>query len=499
MQAMQYQREGLVHLPANMRVNSLSAGIENPRGRTASPATVLLACPLALLALLGSYFDVSCASAQIAAYPALARWVARLASLATYALVTALLCSGRSLTRRPDGKRSRALVAACALLGAGMAGTLYASDTLPAFVASQVLVGAGQAFTLVAWAEATCAASRPLRWRFVIAAGLVSTAVSLAFRLLAPPAARVLLLAITLGCCTLPALTDNRENDAGPKGSKTGTPALAQGLAACLRTVSWELALLMAGYALLFRVMGSLDYATPLVTPLLKFGVTTVGLLVMGAYLSSREGSPDGPNAIVLPLVVLAATALVAVPTPGSELRVVSSAVAGSCWPLFYLALWVMLLAMPAPRGTNGASVFSAGWLVLNVFLVALAPIAHTLAQQVNQGALSLAALAFVLAYTIGVATLLARRHASQDRAAARYDRQGNLESILARMSVEAGLTPREQDVLALLARGRSAPFIAEALSISPSTVKGHVRHLYAKLGVSSKQELLSALERAKR
>ena len=480
-----------------MNVDSASVGQAGPQTRPLSPALMLLACPLALLALLGSYFDVSCASAQIAAYPALARWVARCASLVTYALATALLCAGRSLMHRPDGRRSRALVAACALLGAGMAGTLYASGTLPAFVASQVLVGVGQAFTLVAWAEAACTVSRPLRWRLVMAAGLVSTAISLAFRLLAPAAARVLLLAITLGCCALPGLARGRTGAAEPAGCETPAQSPARRFAACLGSVSWELALLMASYALLFRVMGNLGYVAPLVTPLLKFGVTTVGLLVMGAYLSSREGSPDGPNAIVLPLIVLAATALVAVPTPGSALRVVSSAVAGSCWPLFYMALWVMLLATPAPRGTNEAAVFSAGWLVLNAFLVALAPFAHTLAQQVNQGTLSLAALAFVLAYTIGVATLLARRRASQDRAAARYDRQGDLESILARMSAEAGLTPREQDVLALLARGRSAPFIAEALSISPSTVKGHVRHLYAKLGVSNKQELLSALERA--
>lgn len=486
-----------MHLPARMSADNVSANMKRLQGQTASPALMLLACPLALLALLGSYFDVSCASAQIMTYPALARWIARCASLVTYALVTALLCTGRSLTQRPDGGRSRVLAVACVLLGVGMAGTLYAGGTLPAFVTSQVLVGVGQAFTLVAWAEAVCTVSRPLRWHLVIAAGLVSTAASLAFRLLAPPAARVLLLAITLGCCTLPALVDRRADATEPARREAPAQSPARRFAACLRNVSWELALLMASYALLFRVMGNLGYAAPLVTPLLKFGVTTVGLLVMGAYLSSREGTPDGPNAIVLPLVVLAVTALVAVPTPGNALRVVSSAVAGSCWPLFYLALWTMLLAMPAPDGTNEAAAFSAGWLVLNVFLVVLAPFARTLAQQVNQGVLSFAALAFVLAYTIGVATLLARRRASQDRAAARYDRQSDLESTLRRMSAQAGLTPREQDVLALLARGRSAPFIAETLSISPSTVKGHVRHLYAKLGVSNKQELLSALERA--
>ena len=58
------------------------------------------------------------------------------------------------------------------------------------------------------------------------------------------------------------------------------------------------------------------------------------------------------------------------------------------------------------------------------------------------------------------------------------------------------GLTERESQILGYLARGRSAPFIREELSLSKSTVATHVRHIYDKLGVHSKQELLSLLER---
>lgn len=55
----------------------------------------------------------------------------------------------------------------------------------------------------------------------------------------------------------------------------------------------------------------------------------------------------------------------------------------------------------------------------------------------------------------------------------------------------ECGLTPRETQVLALLAEGRSATYIAQELSLSADTVKGHVRHVYQKLDVHSKQELI--------
>jgi ATP/maltotriose-dependent transcriptional regulator MalT len=47
-----------------------------------------------------------------------------------------------------------------------------------------------------------------------------------------------------------------------------------------------------------------------------------------------------------------------------------------------------------------------------------------------------------------------------------------------------ARLTLREVEVLQLAARGNSAAQIAERLTISPSTVKTHFAHLYAKLEV---------------
>lgn len=57
------------------------------------------------------------------------------------------------------------------------------------------------------------------------------------------------------------------------------------------------------------------------------------------------------------------------------------------------------------------------------------------------------------------------------------------------------GLTPREREILELLARGRSKTHIAEAFLISENTVRGHVKHIYAKLSVHGKQELVDKLE----
>lgn len=48
-------------------------------------------------------------------------------------------------------------------------------------------------------------------------------------------------------------------------------------------------------------------------------------------------------------------------------------------------------------------------------------------------------------------------------------------------------LTPREREILALIAEGYSAPEIGERIHLSPATVKTHLQHLYEKLGVSER------------
>lgn len=54
------------------------------------------------------------------------------------------------------------------------------------------------------------------------------------------------------------------------------------------------------------------------------------------------------------------------------------------------------------------------------------------------------------------------------------------------------GATAREREVATLLARGLSRAEIAEALVVSPHTVEDHVRNLYEKVGVASRQELVA-------
>lgn len=57
------------------------------------------------------------------------------------------------------------------------------------------------------------------------------------------------------------------------------------------------------------------------------------------------------------------------------------------------------------------------------------------------------------------------------------------------------GLTARETEILSLLARGRTLPYIANELFVTTGTVKTHVRHIYEKALVNNRQELLDKVE----
>lgn len=54
---------------------------------------------------------------------------------------------------------------------------------------------------------------------------------------------------------------------------------------------------------------------------------------------------------------------------------------------------------------------------------------------------------------------------------------------------IRTELTPREQGVLGMLARGKSYAEVGTTLGVSENTVRSHVRSIYEKLGASSKTE----------
>lgn len=71
------------------------------------------------------------------------------------------------------------------------------------------------------------------------------------------------------------------------------------------------------------------------------------------------------------------------------------------------------------------------------------------------------------------------------------------VEEACASIAATYGLTPREREVLAFVARGYSATYVADTLVVSGNTVRTHMKNIYRKLGISSREEAIELVDKA--
>lgn len=82
----------------------------------------------------------------------------------------------------------------------------------------------------------------------------------------------------------------------------------------------------------------------------------------------------------------------------------------------------------------------------------------------------------------------------AESAAAVSLQREELAEAHLDAFASTHRLSPREREILGLISKGRDVPYIEQELVLSKSTVKTHIRHIYEKCGVSSRQALLDKL-----
>lgn len=62
------------------------------------------------------------------------------------------------------------------------------------------------------------------------------------------------------------------------------------------------------------------------------------------------------------------------------------------------------------------------------------------------------------------------------------------------KLQKEFGLSDREAEVVGLYALGKTQQAIAEDLCITPATVRVHIKHVYAKTDLHSRQEIIDRM-----
>ena len=104
--------------------------------------------------------------------------------------------------------------------------------------------------------------------------------------------------------------------------------------------------------------------------------------------------------------------------------------------------------------------------------------------------------LSFEAVYLAAVAVRLAvRSHVSATAPLPSAEKNAD-ERCLA-LASRYGLSKRELETLVYLAQGRSAPYIADEQFLSVNTVRTHIKRIYAKMDVHSKEELLDLVHKS--
>lgn len=163
---------------------------------------------------------------------------------------------------------------------------------------------------------------------------------------------------------------------------------------------------------------------------------------------------------------------------------------------LFFVAFVWLFCTYVGNNRTQGARLFVGG-LLANQAGQALGSIAFLgmLAAFGPEGTLGLP-ISLAMLYVLLIAALVFFANAGRSKyGSASQASTTPPKEMLQRMASPYRLTAREAEIGALVAEGLSRADIAERLIVSQETVKTHTKHLYQKLDVHSRAELLSLLQ----
>lgn len=163
------------------------------------------------------------------------------------------------------------------------------------------------------------------------------------------------------------------------------------------------------------------------------------------------------------------------------------------------LLIWITLARIVSQYHVSALAVFGLGWgahmvgCLVGTFGGALIGSYVELSGRL----LSIIALACVCLVFVGFQFLFGDQHMARltGEAEVGATNRRRFKACCERVAHEHGLTERETEVMMLVAKGRSTPRIQEALGVTSGTVNTHMSHIYRKLDVHDKQEMLDLLE----
>lgn len=243
-------------------------------------------------------------------------------------------------------------------------------------------------------------------------------------------------------------------------------------------------------------------------------------IAVVTLYMSNHTGY-ESPVVAFEPAIPLCAAGVSAVPFLGAGAATVALGVSFAGLGTFVVYLWIVLGNITVTHGMKAESIYSKGLAVFLVGMLLGEGVAYALRTFSGSYPMRIALVALfglVLALWLGVRGDIFADEPVEARDTVRH--AGGVEGIspvpvgganaVGRTRPRQGddvhfgvfcacygVSVREADVLWLWLHGRNTPYICDELFIAKSTVQTHLKHLYMKTGVTSRQELIDLYETA--
>lgn len=182
-------------------------------------------------------------------------------------------------------------------------------------------------------------------------------------------------------------------------------------------------------------------------------------------------------------------------------------------YELFDILSWVLFSEVARRKGPDAAPyVFGIGVAYMFVGMAAGYLASAVMSPLVQDGSLQLSAVALVAILCLVVISFMvlpesvvsslshlgtSKKQEKEKPAdqAEPHEPQLTLEQKCAGVAAQCGLTPRENEVLEFLARGRTLSIVARDLHIAKNTARTHIEKIYQKTGIHKQQDLIDFVE----
>lgn len=413
---------------------------------------------------------------------------------ATVAMLVVILCLSDALAT-VVGSRGAMTLGGLLLVGGsvGIAAATVGGWGLAWFVAGSCMGGASIGLLKIAWGEMFSHMS--LRAGLIdMGASLVVSTVAFCGLLFAPSAVQAaVLVAVALPCSWLVRLGTRRlEDEPAPPPPPGAAKAVNFG---------WTLLILPFLVGLAYGLINGVLVVRPAGAALLSPLGTTLAELLAGAVLlaasrmlSERFGASQiYAVGLVFTVAGLALASVEAVPTW------VAASVDELGFAVFYFFMVVYWGDLARRVGRSVVRTYALGYTVFQASQIPGMAAGYGLVQTSGETGVALLCTAVVLVFF--VVTLLVF---NDPRSALRQwltagepaEVTDEIPEACAAIAARFSLSPREREVLSLLARGRTAAYIGRSLGIAPDTAKTHMRSIYRKMDIHSQQDLIELIER---